>query len=135
MKFQIVDYRLPIASGANRQSHLPLHSLAVAIVILFALAALLKHLATNHLRYAALMGVALGLAYLAKSFAFVFTFLCILVLIAFRFFWQRQSIARIAASAALVFVCFSMIAGPYIAGTRPSTCRPSRIWAVVNSQR
>ncbi len=83
--------------------------------LLFALAALLKHLATNHLRYAALMGLALGLAYLTKSFAFVFTFVCILALIAFRFFWQRQSIARIAASAALVFVCFSIVAGPYIA--------------------
>jgi hypothetical protein len=83
--------------------------------LLFALAALLKHLATNQLRYAALMGLALGLAYLAKSFAFVFTFLCILALIAFRYFWQRQSIARIAAAAVLVFVCFSIVAGPYIA--------------------
>jgi hypothetical protein len=83
--------------------------------LLFALAALLKHLATNHLRYAALMGLALGLAYLTKSFAFVFTFLCILALIAFRFVWQRQSISRIAASVVLVFVCFSIVAGPYIA--------------------
>jgi hypothetical protein len=83
--------------------------------LLFALAALLKHLATNQLRYAALMGLALGLAYLAKSFAFVFTFLCILALIAFRFFWQRQPITRIASSAVLVFVCFSLVAGPYVA--------------------
>jgi hypothetical protein len=83
--------------------------------LLFALAALLKHLATNHLRYAALMGLALGLAYLTKSFAFVFTFLCILTLIAFRFLWQRQSVARITAAALLVLVCFSIVAGPYIA--------------------
>src|ERR1700692_1527413 len=83
--------------------------------LLFALAALLKHLATNHLRYAALMGLALGLAYLAKSFAFVFTFLCIIALLAFRFFWQRQHITRIATSAVLVFICFSIVAGPYIA--------------------
>jgi hypothetical protein len=83
--------------------------------LLFALAALLKHLATSYLRYAALMGIALGLAYLSKSFAFVFTFLCILALIAFRFFWQRQSIARITAAAVLVFICFSIVAGPYIA--------------------
>jgi hypothetical protein len=83
--------------------------------LLFALAALLKHLATSHLRYAALMGLALGLAYLTKSFAFVFTLLCILALVAFRFFWQRQSIARITAAALLVLVCFSIIAGPYIA--------------------
>jgi hypothetical protein len=84
-------------------------------LLLFAIAALLKHFATNHLRYAALMGIALGLAYLTKSFAFVFTFVSILALIAFRFLWQRQSIARIIASAALVFVCFSIVAGPYIA--------------------
>jgi Ca2+/Na+ antiporter len=83
--------------------------------LLFALAALLKHLATNHLRYAALMGLALGLAYLTKSFAFVFTLLCIMALVAFRFFWQRQSIARIVAAALLVFACFSIVAGPYIA--------------------
>jgi hypothetical protein len=83
--------------------------------LLFALAALLKHLTTNHLRYAALMGLALGLAYLTKSFAFLFTFLCILALIAFRFFWQRQSIARIATSSVLIFVGFSIVAGPYIA--------------------
>src|SRR5882757_5724191 len=82
--------------------------------LLLALAALLKHLATNHLRYAALMGLALGLAYLTKSFAFVFTFFCILAIIAFRVFWQRQSISRIATSAAMVFVCFSIVAGPYI---------------------
>ena len=83
--------------------------------LLFAIAAMLRHFATSYLRYAALMGLALGLAYLTKSFAFVFTFLCILALIAFRFFWHRQSIARIAASAVLVFVCFSIVAGPYIA--------------------
>jgi Dolichyl-phosphate-mannose-protein mannosyltransferase len=85
------------------------------VFLLFALAALLKHLATNQLRYAALMGLALGLAYLAKSFAFVFTLLCIIALIIFRYFWQRQSIARIAAAAVLVFICFSIVAGPYIA--------------------
>jgi hypothetical protein len=83
--------------------------------MLFALAALLRHLATGYLRYAALMGLALGLAYLTKSFAFVFTLLCVMALIAFRLFWQRQSIARVVASALLVLVCFSIVAGPYIA--------------------
>jgi hypothetical protein len=83
--------------------------------LLLALAALLRHLATNHLHYAALMGLALGLAYLTKSFAFLFTILCILALVAFRFFWQRQSVARIAASTVLTFICFSIVAGPYIA--------------------
>jgi hypothetical protein len=83
--------------------------------LLFAVAALLRHLATSQLRYAALMGAALGLAYLTKSFAFVFTLLCILVLVAFRLFWQRQRPARIAAAAVLVAICFSIVAGPYIA--------------------
>ena len=83
--------------------------------LLLGLAALLKHLSTSHLRYAALMGLALGLAYLTKSFAFLFTFLCILALILFRVFWQRHSAARIAAAAALALVCFSLVAGPFIA--------------------
>jgi 4-amino-4-deoxy-L-arabinose transferase-like glycosyltransferase len=84
-------------------------------LMLFALAALLRHLATSHLRYAALMGIALGFAYLTKSFAFVFTLLCVMALIVFRLFWQRQSITRILASALLVLVCFSIVSGPYIA--------------------
>ena len=83
--------------------------------LLFALAALLRHLATGYVRYAALIGLALGLGYLTKSFAFIFTLLCVLALIAFRAIWQKQSIARIAASALLVFVCFAIVAGPYIA--------------------
>ena len=82
---------------------------------LFGVAALLRYLATNRLRYAALMGFALGLAYLTKSFGFVFTLICILALVVFRFFWQRQPLARIAASALLVLICFSIVTGPYIA--------------------
>ena len=53
-------------------------------LLLFAIAALLTHLANGRLRYAALMGVALGCAYLTKSFAFVFAFLCIIALALFR---------------------------------------------------
>jgi hypothetical protein len=84
-------------------------------LLLFALAALLRHFATNHLRYAALMGFALGLAYLTKSFAFLFTLLCIAALVVFRLIWQRHAPARIAAAALLAIVCFSIVAGPYIA--------------------
>jgi hypothetical protein len=84
-------------------------------LFLFALAALLRHLATTHLRYAALMGIALGLAYLTKSFGFVFTLICVMALVAFRLFWQRQSVARVAAATLLVLICFSIVAGPYIA--------------------
>ena len=82
---------------------------------LFAIAALLRHLATAKLRYAALMGLALGLAYLTKSFGFLFTLLCIMALVAFRIFWQRHTPARVAASALLAFICFSIVAGPYVA--------------------
>jgi hypothetical protein len=83
--------------------------------LLLALAALLRHLATTQLRYAALMGVALGLAYLTKSFAFLFTFLCVVALVTFRLFWQKHRTASIAAAGLLALVCFSIVAGPYIA--------------------
>jgi hypothetical protein len=84
-------------------------------LLLFALAFLLRHLATSRPHYAALMGAALGFAYLAKSFAFLFTLLSVLALVAFRYFWQRHTPTRIVASAALVLTCFAIVAGPYIA--------------------
>jgi len=83
--------------------------------LLFALAALLNHLSTGHLRYAALMGAALGFAYLAKSFAFAFTAVCLVVLIAFRWIWLRHKPARIVIAALVGGVCFVIVAGPYIA--------------------
>jgi hypothetical protein len=84
-------------------------------LLLFALAALLAHLATGRLRYAALMGLALGCAYLTKSFAFVFAFLCIAALAAFRWLWLRQSPARIVSAALAALACFAVVSGPYIA--------------------
>ncbi|WP_035347039.1 ArnT family glycosyltransferase [Edaphobacter aggregans] len=84
-------------------------------MLLFGLAALLRHLATARLHYAALMGLALGLAYLTKSFAFLFSLLCFAALVAFRWLWQRHSLARIAPAAALALACFAAVAGPYIA--------------------
>jgi len=83
--------------------------------LLLGLAALLKHLATSYLRYAALMGIALGLAYLTKSFAFLFTFLCIVALIAFRVAWQRYAATRAAAAGLVALICFAIVVGPYIA--------------------
>jgi hypothetical protein len=83
--------------------------------LLLALAALLTHLATNQLRYAALLGVALGCAYLTKSFAFVFALLCIGVLAIFRWLWLKHSLARIVPAAALALATFAATAGPYIA--------------------
>jgi hypothetical protein len=83
--------------------------------LLFAIAALLAHLASGLLRYAALMGVALGCAYLTKSFAFVFAFLCILALAVFRRIWLRHRLMRIMPAALIAFICFAVVAGPYVA--------------------
>jgi hypothetical protein len=83
--------------------------------LLLALAALLTHLATRQLRYAALLGLALGCAYLTKSFAFVFALLCIAVLAAFRWLWLRHQLTRIVPAAALALLVFGLVSGPYIA--------------------
>lgn len=83
--------------------------------LLFALAALLAHLATQQLRYAALLGLALGCAYLTKSFAFVLAFLCLGVLAGFRWLWLKHSVARILPAAGIALICFAAVAGPYIA--------------------
>jgi 4-amino-4-deoxy-L-arabinose transferase-like glycosyltransferase len=83
--------------------------------LLFAIAALLAYLASGLLRYAALMGVALGCAYLTKSFAFVFAFLCIFALAAFRWIWLRQRLTRILPATLIAFACFVAVAGPYVA--------------------
>jgi multisubunit Na+/H+ antiporter MnhF subunit len=83
--------------------------------LLFALAALLRHLATGRLRYAALMGAALGCAYLTKSFAFVVALLSIAVLAAFRRLWLKHKAARVIPAALVAFVCFAAVAGPYVA--------------------
>jgi hypothetical protein len=83
--------------------------------LLFAIAALLKHLASNRLRYAAWMGVALGCAYLTKSFAFVFAFLCIFILTVFRWLWLKHGIKQILPAVLSAFTCFAIVAGPYVA--------------------
>jgi hypothetical protein len=84
-------------------------------LLLLALAALLTHLATNRLRYAALVGLALGCAYLTKSFAFVFALLCIFALAAFRWLLLRHSLARVFPAALIALTTFALVAGPYIA--------------------
>jgi hypothetical protein len=83
--------------------------------LLFGLAALLTHLATQRIQFAGWMGFVLGCAYLTKSFAFVFALLCILALAAYRWLWLEHSIKRILPAAILAFVCFGIVAGPYIA--------------------
>jgi hypothetical protein len=84
-------------------------------LILFGLTALLTYLRTSLLRHAALMGLVFGFAYLTKSFAFVLTLGSILVLILFRWIYQRRPLFRSIAPAAIAFVCFALIAGPYVA--------------------
>ena len=84
-------------------------------LLLFAVAAMLRYLATDRRRYAALMGLALGAAYLAKSFAFVFAFLTIGVLVVFALVWRKQSATRALTAATIGLVCFAVIAGPYVA--------------------
>jgi len=83
-------------------------------LLLFAFAAMLVNFRTQRLRDAALMGVVLGFAYLAKSFAFVLAFLSIALLILFRRIWLRHSLAKIVGSAVAAAVCFGVIAGPYV---------------------
>jgi hypothetical protein len=82
---------------------------------LLAVAALLRYFASRRVVFAALMGLALGCAYLTKSFAFLVTFLCVLVLLVFSRIWLRQSTARSAGAALTAIVCFGAVAGPYIA--------------------
>ena len=82
--------------------------------LMFAFAALLTNIRTQRLRDAALMGLALGCAYLTKSFAFVLTFLSVGALVVFRRIWLRHSLARIVSGAAVVLICFGALAGPYI---------------------
>jgi hypothetical protein len=83
--------------------------------LFFALAALLRHLATGRMRYAALMGLALGCAYLTKSFALVVALLLIAVLVGFRWLWLRHKASRTIPAALVALLCFAVIAGPYVA--------------------
>src|ERR1035437_5317839 len=84
-------------------------------LLLFALAALLAHLATGRARSGALMGLALGCAYLTKSFAFVFALLSIAALAGFRWLWLKHKAAPILAAALAALACFAVVSGPYIA--------------------
>ena len=64
---------------------------------------------------AALMGVALGFAYLTKSFAFVVSLLAIAGVTAVQIVLQRRKVTQVAALSTLTAVCFAAIAGPYVA--------------------
>ena len=83
--------------------------------LLLSVAALLRYFTTRRILFAALMGLALGCAYLTKSFAFLLAFLAIFTLIVFARIWLRHSMARTATAALIAFVSFGLLAGPYVA--------------------
>ena len=83
-------------------------------LLLFAMAALLTHLRTGLVRYASLMGLALGFAYLTKSFAFLFGLICMAMLVIFRLWWQKAAAGRTVLAGAVALICFAIVAGPYV---------------------
>jgi hypothetical protein len=84
-------------------------------LMLAAFAMLLQSFASESLLYAPLMGFFLGLAYLAKSFAFVVALLTIAVMMLFQAWVQRRKPVRVIGGGVLAFVVFAAVAGPYIA--------------------
>jgi len=88
-------------------------------LMLFAFAFLLECLASGSFLSAGLMGLCFGLAYLAKSFAFLVTFLSVGVLVLSLAWLGRRTLSRvlprIVSLAALTLVVFASVAGPYIA--------------------
>jgi len=84
------------------------------VLLLLGVALLLRYLATERLRYAALMGLVFGCAYLTKSFALVFAVLAIGLMVSFRCVVRRASVGKAAGAGVLALVCFGVVAGPYI---------------------
>ncbi len=84
-------------------------------LMLLAFAMLLETLATSSLVYAPLLGLFLGLAYLAKSFAFVVSLLSIAVMMLFQLWVLRRRPGRVLAAGGLALLVFTAVAGPYIA--------------------
>lgn len=65
--------------------------------------------------FSSLMGLTFGLAYLTKSFAFLLTLLSVLTLVVFAVLVCKRRLVPAATQGALALICFSVIAGPYIA--------------------
>jgi len=89
-------------------------------LLLVALTMLLEALTATsfipiNLLFTRLTGVFFGLAYLAKSVAFLLVLIAIVLMMAFQFWIQHQCIWRIIASGAMAAVGFIIIASPYIA--------------------
>ena len=84
-------------------------------LILAALAMLMNSLASGSVGYAALMGLFFGLAYLAKSFAFLLALLAVATLVLFAAFVRKQRVMRPVAAGALALLVFAAVAAPYMA--------------------
>ncbi len=84
------------------------------LLLLAATAALLRIQATGKLRFFALLGLWLGLAFLTKSFAFLPTVALLLGMVVYGLLRSGPSRRRTLSGVALATVVFAMLAGPYI---------------------
>ncbi len=82
--------------------------------MMMAFAMFMEALASASWWWAPLMGAFFGLAYLAKSFAFVVSLLTIAMLVVFQAWLQRRPLRRVVLAGALALVAFAAVAGPYI---------------------
>ncbi len=83
-------------------------------LMLAAFAMLLESFASESLVYAPAMGFFFGLAYLAKSFAFLVALITIALMMLFQSWIQRRKPARVITAGALALLVFAAVAGPYI---------------------
>lgn len=84
-------------------------------LLLAALAALLSALQSESLWFPALLGLALGLAYLTKSFAFLIALVSLGAMVVVQVFLQRRPVGRALAAGGLALLFFAGLAGPYVA--------------------
>ena len=88
--------------------------LLLGVFLLCAVAALLRYFANGRTRYAALMGLSLGCAFLTKSFAFAFTCACLATLVLCSLLLWKRKPGRVLLAGAAALACFAAVAGPYI---------------------
>ena len=84
-------------------------------MMMMAFAMFMEALASASWWWAPLMGAFFGLAYLAKSFAFVVALLTIALLVVFQAWLQRRPLSRAVLAGALALIAFVAVAGPYVA--------------------
>ena len=84
-------------------------------MMMMAFAMFMEALASASWWWAPLMGAFFGLAYLAKSFAFIVALLTIALLVVFQAWLQRRPLSRAVLAGALALIAFVAVAGPYVA--------------------